>query len=189
MRRRGDEVNGSRRLIAHRMRLVALVATLALTFVLACGGPERNADRLWRRAMDRVQHGDTSGAITLMQTIIDTYPDTDAAAKARDQIVVYRGLAHAVESYPMRRARALMVQVGRAVEAYKHEKGHLPATLADLVPRELASIPDDPWGRPFAYVVTGRSYRLRCDGADGAVGGTGEAGDLLVVDGHFVAAR
>lgn len=188
MRRRRDEVNGSRSTIAHRLRLVA-IASLALALAIGCGGPERKADRLWRRAMDRVSHGDTNAAIVLMQKILDDYPDTSAAKKARDQIVVYRGLAHAVEAYPTRRARELMVRVARAVEAYKHEKGRPPASLADLVPRRLAAVPDDPWGRPFAYAVSGRSYRLRCDGADGAPGGTGDAADLLVVNGNFVEVR
>ena len=185
MKRRRGEVNGSHATIAYRTRLVTVVA--ALCIALACGGPERQADRLWRRAMDRVQRGDTGDAIVLMQKILDEYPDTAAASKARDQIVVYRGLAHAVESYPMRRARELMVQVARAVEAYKHEAGRPPAALSELVPKRIASIPEDPWGRPFTYAASGRSYRLRCDGADGKDGGAGDAADLLVVDGDFVA--
>jgi hypothetical protein len=184
MKRRRGEVNGRRdrstRLI-FASSLVALVASLALAS--ACGGAERRADRLWRQAQERVQKNDTEGAIVLMQKIIDDYPDTPVADRARDQIVVYRGLANAVSNYPTRRARELMVQVARAIEAYRRTNGKPPAAL-DL----LTDVPSDPWGHPFRYELRGRGYRLRCDGGDGAPGGVGDAADLLVVDGEFVTA-
>jgi hypothetical protein len=185
MKRRRREVNGRRdrcgRLISASSIVVALVASIALAS--SCGGPERRADRLWRQAQERVQKNDTEGAIVLMQKIIDDYPDTPVAERARDQIVVYRGLANAVSNYPTRRARELMVQVARAVEAYRKSNGKPPAAL-DVLP----GVPLDPWGHPFRYEPQGRGYRLRCDGGDGAPGGVGDAADLLVVDGEFVTA-
>src|SRR5262249_14943126 len=121
--------------------------------------------------------------------IIDDYPDTPIADKARDQIVVYRGLVNAVQSYPLRRARELMVQIARAVEKVKSSRGHPPATLAEAFPEGASPVPADPWGRPFDYTLVGTGYRLRCNGSDGAPGGDADAADLLVVNGEFVAAR
>ena len=186
MKRRSGEVNTPR---ARRttISIVACVAMLAL-MTTACDGRERRAERLWRQALERVEKGETQAGVDLMQKIIDDYPDAAIAAKARDQIVVYRGLAHAVQSYPSRRARELMVQIARAIEAYKSEAHRAPARLEDLVPGKLASVPPDPWGHPFPYEADGRGYRLRCLGADGAVGGSDEAADLLVVNGDFMSA-
>lgn len=190
MGRRPSEVNASNVDFgtATRSCVAALALLVAATLSTSCGGEERRADRLWREAVERAGRSDTDGAIRLMQKIIDDYPDTPVAAKARDQIVVYRGLAHAVQSYPTRRARELMVQVARAIEAYRHRSGRPPSTLDELVPGGLPSVPQDPWGRPFRYALDGKGYTLRCDGADGAPGGAGDDADLVVVNGDFVAA-
>jgi len=164
-----------------------MIVALALA-IAACGGVDRRAERLWRRAMERVAKGDTQAAVDDLQKIIDDYPDAQIAPKAREQIVVYRGLANAVSSYPFRRARESMVQIARAIEAFRHERGRVPASLDELVPARLPAVPPDPWNRSFDYETTARGYRLRCLGADGAKGGDTDAADLLVVDGAFVAA-
>jgi hypothetical protein len=39
------------------------------------------------------------------------------------------------------------------------------------------------------YATTERGYRLTCQGADGAPGGTADAADLVVLDGAFVPAQ
>jgi hypothetical protein len=186
MKRRSDEVNTRR--ARSRSFLTAMLVLTIIASLTSCGGRERRAERLWRQALERVEHGDTQQAVDLLQKIIDEYPDAAIAAKAREQIVVYRGLAHAVQSYPTRRAREMMVQIARAIEASRSEKGRAPATLDELVPAKLDVLPRDPWGRSFVYDASGRGYRLVCLGADGAPGGTGDAGDLLVVDGAFAVA-
>ena len=117
--------------------------------------------------------------------IIDTYPDTRAAEKARAQIVVYRGLATAIENYPVRRARELMVQLARAIERFRRTSGRVPVTLDELVPAAMAMIPDDPWNRPFVYETTPGGYRLKCLGATGEAGGLDNSEGLLVVNGEF----
>ena len=185
MRRRGNEVNTRTRLA--RSFFFAIAVGLILT-VTSCGGDERRAERLWRQAIERVEKGDTQGAVDTLQKLIDTYPDASIAGKARDQIVVYKGLANAVQNYPTRRAREWMVQIARAIESFKRTRGHAPATLAELVPGTFATVPVDPWNRPFSYETTARGYRLTCLGADGALGGAADAADLLVVDGAFAAA-
>ena len=185
MRRRSDEVNGSRALT-----MLRVVAT-AMLFVamVACHGAERRAERLWRHALDLVAKGDTSGAIVELQRILDEYPDTDVAEKARKQIVLYRGLENAVLSYPTRRAREIMIQVARAIESFRARERRVPSTLDELVPRHLAEVPRDPWDHALVYEPRARGYGLRCRGADGAPGGDGDAGDLVVENGEFVGAR
>jgi len=184
MRRRGNEVNTRTQLA--RSFFVALAAGLVLT-ATSCGGDERRAERLWRQAIERVEKGDTQGAVNDLQKLIDTYPDANIAAKAREQIIVYRGLATAVQNYPTRRAREWMVQLARAIESFKRDSHRVPASLDELVPRAFAGVPVDPWNHPFTYETTARGYRLACLGADGAPGGDGDAADLVVVDGAFAA--
>jgi hypothetical protein len=168
---------------------IVALATLVVILAMSCGGAERRAERLWRQAIEHVERGDTQGAVDRLQKIIDEYPDARIAEKAREQIVVYRGLATAVQDYPVRRARELMVQIARASESFRLENGRAPATLDELVPSKIASIPEDPWGHPFTYAKTARGYRLTCEGADGAPGGTADAAVLVVVDGAFLAVR
>ena len=187
MRRRGNEVNT--RTDQARLFFFVAPAIIVVITMSSCGGSERRAERLWRQAIEHVEQGDTQGAVDRLQKIIDDYPEAAVAEKAREQIVVYRGLATAVHDYPGRRARELMVQIARASEMFRRENGRAPATLDELVPGKLASVPNDPWGRPFLYAVTAGGYRLTCHGADGALGGVAEAADLVVVDGEFVPAK
>jgi hypothetical protein len=187
MKRRHSEVNtrtALARLFFQFASVVLLVATAS-----SCGGDERRAQRLWRRAIERVEKGDTQGAIDRLQMIIDTFPDSSVAEKARAQIVVYRGLAAAVENYPLRRARELMVQLSRAIESFRREKGRAPLTLEELVPAKMASVPKDPWERPFVYVKNARGYRLTCQGVKDDPGGVAACDGLLVVNGEFQAVR
>jgi hypothetical protein len=187
MRRRGIEVNN--RTDFARLFFVVVFAIVLVVPLSSCGGSERRAERLWRQAIERVEKGDTQGAVDRLQKILDEYPDARIAEKAREQITVYRGLATAVQDYPLRRARELMVQIARASESYQRDHGRTPATLDELVPVKIASVPNDPWGHPFLYASTGRGYRLTCQGADGAPGGSADSADLIVVDGAFVPAQ
>ena len=186
MRRHRNEVNTRTQLM--RSFFLIVVGAILVPSLTSCGGDDRRADRLWRQAIERVEKGDTQGAVDNLQKIIDAYPDARIAAKAREQIIVYRGLATAVQSYPTRRTRELMVQIARAIEAFKRERGRAPTALDELVPAKFASVPLDPWERPFTYEATGRGYRLSCMGADGAPGGEADAADLRVVDGAFTTA-
>lgn len=169
------------------MFAVVAIALASVVLASSCGGRERRAERLWRQALERAEHGDHQGAVDRLQRLIDQYPDADIADKARDQIIVFQGLATAVQSYPTRRAREILVQVARAVEAYRRQNGRFPATLDALVPRQLPEVPPDPWDAALSYESTGRGYRLRSDGADRSPGGTGDDADIVVVDGRFVA--
>ena len=69
------------------------------------------------------------------------------------------------------------------------ENRRLPASLEALVPAAMASLPMDPWNRPFVYVTTAEGYSLTSLGADGAAGGDGDAADWVVIDGAFAQDR
>jgi hypothetical protein len=183
MKRGHSEVN-TRTVRARLFFIVVLTALLVIT-ASSCGVNERRARRLWDQAIERVEKGDTQGAVDRLQTLIDTFPDSRAAEKARAQIVVYRGLATAVENYPARRARELMVQIARAIESFRRERGRVPVTLDELVPAKMANVPKDPWDRAFLYQATARGYRLTCPGAKGMPGGAAASDGLVVVNGEF----
>lgn len=166
----------------------ALIAIMLASATLAspgCGG-DRRADRLYREASELVERGDTAAAVPKLEEILRDYPDSEAASKARREVVLYRGLSEAVAAYPVRRARDVMVQTARALERFRATRTAAPDTLQALVPSFLPEPPTDPWGRPLEYQKTARGYRLACLGSDGAAGGEGDAADLVVENGAFV---
>ncbi len=185
MKRGQSEVNT--RTVRTRLFFIIVLTALLVITASSCGGDERRAQRLWRQAIEHVERGDTQGAVDRLEALIETFPDTRAAEKARAQIVVYRGLATAVENYPLRRARELMVQLARAIEDFRRNRGRVPVTLEELVPVAMASVPNDPWGRPFLYETTAGGYRLKCLGAKEKLGGGVVSEGLVIVDGEFQA--
>jgi len=64
----------------------------------------------------------------------------------------------------------LIVALG--IRAFELESGHLPMTLAELVPKYLSEIPDDPSGTgSIKYRMVGDAFTLYCVGPDGEDGG------------------
>ena len=105
MSRADDEVNGSRTRRASIAGIFFFVAALAL---VACGGAERRAERLWRQALDRVAAGDTSAAVVAFQKIIDEYDELQAriadytdilASEPRQRTIVSEELAEITAKY------------------------------------------------------------------------------------------
>jgi general secretion pathway protein G len=166
--------------------LIAMLITLCL--LGGCHRSERKAEALFERAMQQVATNELPRAVELFQEIVDKYPDTSAARRARDAVVLYSGLEQAVETYPVRRAHDLMVQTARAVHRLRNRGRGWPRALDRLLPDLLAEPPIDPWGRPLLYQPKprGRGYVLSCYGSDGRPGGSGDAADIFVEDGDFV---
>ena len=92
-------------------------------------------------------------------------------------------------------ARAQIDSLEKALDQYRIDTGHYPATeagLAALMTRPAneqgwngaylkKSIPVDPWGTPYAYRTPGRDereYDIVSYGADGKAGGEGDNADV-----------
>ena len=91
-------------------------------------------------------------------------------------------------------ALAQIDSFGKALDQYRLDTGHYPATepgLNALVVRPAnepkwegpyltKSVPPDPWGRPYQYKSPGEhgDYDLISLGKDGQPGGVGEAADV-----------
>lgn len=137
--------------------------------------------------MEKIDAGELKEGVALLQKILTDYPDTDVAERVLKEIDLFRGLAGAIENYPVAGARDLMVRTARVLELVRR-LNRLPAALDDLVPGRLETAPVDPWGVPLAYTRSrnGRGYTLRCFGSDGVPGGGGAEADIVVRNGEFV---
>jgi hypothetical protein len=178
---RGREVNAP-----SRFWLLLCVITLVLS-VSGCTR-EGRASRLHEKAKEHVREGELVEAVELYDRLLEEFADTEAAGLAQREAVLYRGLADAVRSYPVREAREQVVRTARAIQKYRRSRRAWPRSLDQLVPDFLPEIPVDSWGRPLAYRAKerGRGYLLACYGADGEPGGKLENADWLVEDGSFV---
>jgi general secretion pathway protein G len=84
-------------------------------------------------------------------------------------------------------------ELEKSLEIYKLDVGRFPTTEEGLKalnakpasvnagwngPYMKQGIPDDPWGKPYQYKLTGGAVELLSLGADGAPGGEGENADI-----------
>ncbi|MDH3590491.1 MAG: type II secretion system protein GspG [Planctomycetota bacterium] len=162
-----------------------LVVVLA---VLLWGCSERAAERRYREGQKQLEAGRLDLAVEAFDEVTRRWPKTDAAILAAEDSRIYRGLQGMERQYPTRVARQTMVTVARSLDRHRSRHGRYPPTLAELKSEIAAVPPRDPWGGPLRYArkARGRGYVLVCLGADGAPGGEGFAGDILVEDGAFV---
>jgi general secretion pathway protein G len=91
-------------------------------------------------------------------------------------------------------AQAQIDSFGKALDQYRLDTGHYPATDAGLNalvarpanepkwsgPYLAKAVPADPWGHPYQYKSPGEhgDYDLLSLGKDGQPGGAGEAADI-----------
>ena len=91
-------------------------------------------------------------------------------------------------------AQAQLDSLGKALDQYRLDTGHYPATeqgLGALMTKPASeprwqgpylkkAVPPDPWGRPYAYKYPGEhsEYDLYSYGKDGQPGGESEAADI-----------
>jgi general secretion pathway protein G len=97
-------------------------------------------------------------------------------------------------------ARAQIKTLQTALQMYRAAHGQLPtqeqglealcvapttAPIPENYPEEgyleRRTLPDDPWGRPYVYLIPGREnevFEIVSYGSDGEEGGTGEASDI-----------
>lgn len=167
---------------------LAVCVLLLVSVSYGCGGREGKAERLYDEAKQELREGRLEEAVERFNRIADEYADTDAARKAREEILLYRGLSDAVDLFPVREARDVIVGAARAVQRYRHRRRAWPESLDQLVPDYMAAIPVDPWGRELVYrrKSNGRGYWMACYGSDGEIGGEGQQADWFIEDGEFV---
>ena len=171
-----------------RRRRQAAWGLVCLLLIAGCACDEGKADRLYQTAQEHVRAGELEQAVTVLDGLLQQYPETPAAEQARREVVLYRGLAGAVRSYPVREARDQIVTTARALQRYRDRRRTWPDSLDRLVPGYLDEFPLDPWGRELLYEAKprGRGYHLACFGADGEPGGAGDDADWFIEDGAFV---
>ena len=88
-------------------------------------------------------------------------------------------------------ARAHIRNFSNAAEIFKIDTGQYPKWLPDLTQQgsdvegwngpylQGQTIPADPRGRPYFYVLDSLGYRIISYGADGVEGGAGEDADII----------
>src|SRR5262245_50560845 len=186
-----NAMSGESRKVFCRVPLARTLIALAVGAALlasSCGNRERQAERLYRQANQAVDEGNFDEAVELYDRILDDYRGTDAAARAAEAVVLFRGLSDAVKLDPSRRATTVMIATARALDRYRSRNRRFPDGLAGLVPGYLDAVPADPWGRTLVYRVKseGRGYVLSTLGSDAALGGSEDASDIVIEDSKFV---
>jgi hypothetical protein len=178
---RWREVNAPSRILIVLCFVALVISTFGCT-------REGRASRLHEKAKEHVREGELIEAVELYDRLLEEYADTEAAGLAQREAVLYRGLADAVRSYPVREAREKVVMTARAIQKYRQSRRAWPQSLDQLVPDFLPEVPVDSWGRRLSYKAkkNGRGYLLACYGADGEPGGKLEDADWLVENGRFV---
>lgn len=173
--------------VSTRNRILRAALPLVLVGTLL-GCAERSAERRYREGQTHLEAGELELAVAAFDDVTRRWPKTDAALRAAEDAQTYRALHGMERRYPSRVARATMVSTARRLDRHRARHGRYPSTLDELGRAEDAGPPRDPWGGPLRYARTkkGRGYVLVCLGADGAPGGEGFAGDILVENGAFV---
>jgi hypothetical protein len=79
----------------------------------------------------------------------------------------YSGLAPTVNSLQLNASQSRLARLEYAIRLFALYRSHYPRSLDELARMGLLAPKDlqDPWGRPYEYILTRRSYQIR--GADG----------------------
>lgn len=167
-------------------RIVQLACACCITICIACSS-EGKANKLYDEAAAQVREGNLDSAVQQFDDLIDRYPETTAAGRARQQVQVFRGLAKAESMFPLRETRDTMIATARALQFYRDRNRTWPGRLEQLVPRHLPELPVDSWGQSLKYQrkSKNRGYLLGSFGADRKRGGDEGAGDLFIEDGKL----
>ncbi len=76
-------------------------------------------------------------------------------------------------------AKNELESIGQALDSYFTLTGRYPESFQPLGDRRiLKRLPVDPWGNPFSYRLVNGTPTIGSLGADGLVGGEGDAADL-----------
>lgn len=185
----------------------ALAASLSLALLLGCSTEDpRLPKQIYEEAFRLNQQGKMVEAKTLMEQLIQRFPDSPSALQAKKDLLSIETMIVRDISERQREVRVVMKRTLDALSRYRTKKGEYPATLRDLVPEYLEKTPETPWGHPFFYrafvnqpiedvkdrrgTLTQKfntkldRYYLACLGTDLAPGGKGMGVDIMVIDGE-----
>jgi hypothetical protein len=143
-----------------------------------CSG--RQAEKAFRRAVAEEGRRSPSYTRDALRQIIQRWPQSPAAARARLEIEWLDDLELGSKKGQALRVWDAVRRVGRAVEQFRLAHRRFPARFEEMVPEFLPGPVLDPWGHPVDYRPTPGGYQAICYGADGIPGGTGDAVDILV---------
>ncbi len=165
-------------------RVVALVVMAgALVVMTGCGDHE--ADEAFERATKGIEEGGELGeARKELQEIVDRWPKSRAAERARHEIEWIDEQLQVDVRGPSLLAWDAVREVAAAAEKFKLAHGRFPRRFGELVPRFVDGPVLDPWGHEIAYEQTESGYHVICYGEDGLPGGTGLGKDLLIDTGR-----
>jgi hypothetical protein len=184
-----------------------LTIPLVLALFLGCSSDDpRLPKQIYDEAFHLNQQGKMLEAKSLMEQLIQRFPDSPPALQAKKDLLSIETMITREISERQREVKVAMRRTIDALSRYKTKKGEFPASLAELVPEYMEKIPETPWGHPFYFrafvsqpiedvkdrrgTLTQRfnikldRYYLACLGTDLAPGGTGMAADILVIDGE-----
>ncbi len=164
-----------------------LAAGLVAAMVMLAGcSKEQAAQDAFEQAVAAEQEQGLDEVVVRLEAIIERWPETAAANKARKELEWVRSLRSAEMRGPALLAWDAARKVGFAVEKYRLDKGRYPARLEDLFGKYLDGPVKDPWGFDIVYRRTERGYQVFCYGEDGLPGGRGLGTDLVIDTGQVV---
>jgi general secretion pathway protein G len=149
------------------------------------GCDERSARERLDEALAASDDTPLPGLEQELQEIVDTWPDTDAAARARRELQWVRDLQTAHKRGRWLAAADSARRVAAAAERYRLDRGAYPHDVSDLVPRYLDRPVHDPWGGEVLYRRNDGGYTVVSLGADGLPGGIGPERDVVVENGEL----
>ncbi len=105
----------------------------------------------------------------LLKQIIEDYPDSDEAVKAKADIFYINKRLEKDLNGRIQSTQKSLDNIITAINRYSTDKKKLPRNLNELYPYYLNQIPLDGWGHPFFYTPSENlkdgSYRLFSMGA------------------------
>jgi hypothetical protein len=160
---------------------------LTVFLLISCANNENpQADLILEEAHKASMEGDYGLASTLLEEIINKYPNTSAASIAAEEYDTFKNFAQRAKEEKTRELVDKVKQVAKAVESYKYKKGKLPKNLDELIPKYLPSRVTDIWDNPILYKQLKGGYIIASFGKDGIPGGTGNNKDIFFQNGKIV---
>jgi hypothetical protein len=161
------------------------VAVVCLLLSWAVGCDEQSAGERLEEVLSQSADRPLPQLQRELEEIVETWPDTDAAARARRELQWVEELQTAQKRGLWLAAVDAARRVASAAERYRLDRGAYPRDSDDLVPRYLAEPVHDPWGEPVLYSRSGRGYTVVSLGADGLPGGAGPERDVVIESGEL----